>query len=153
MCRKKTIFPLLLASSIFVLSGCTKQKYKNLQITVESFPSGADVYGVAGLVPGDLIGKTPLVLVYVNKRRGILGILPDQTIEYTETHLAFKCYIKKEGYGTYRIYEVIEKASLDSEGFPTPPDFGGRITYAAGLYPLPDYGAGHTPLERPVIRR
>jgi hypothetical protein len=32
MRRKNHVLPFLLASGIFVLSGCTKQKYKNLQI-------------------------------------------------------------------------------------------------------------------------
>ncbi len=67
-----------------------------------------------------------------------MGISPEQTIEVTRTYLAFKCYIKKEGYGTYRIYEVISKASDDGEGGTIAPGFGGRRTYVAGLYPLAD---------------
>lgn len=129
------MLPFLLASGIFLLSGCIAQRHKSLHITLQSIPSGADVYGAAGPRPGKFIGKTPLVLVYRESKGQIFGTLPEQTIEYTDSALAFKCYIKKEGYGTYRMYEVIETDS-DKDGNPIRPKVGGRKTYTAGLYRL-----------------
>jgi hypothetical protein len=136
-CYPSTITTFLLATGILFLSGCIIQQYKNLQITVESIPSGADVYGVAGPRPGHFIGKTPLVLVYTEKNGNIFGKLPEQTIEYTNRGLFFKCYIKKQGYGTYRVYEVVKEAGSGRGGSPRKPTFGGRKTYTAGLYQLP----------------
>ena len=136
MCRKKHALNFLLVSGLFVWSGCFVPKYKNLQITVDSFPSGADVYGVAGLVPGEFIGKTPIVFVYVYKDGKIYGTIPHQTIEYNGAYLAFKCYLKKEGYGTYRMHEIINEASEDTEGNLRYAEFNGLVSYTAGLYHL-----------------
>lgn len=133
-----TIITFILATGIFFLYGCIEQSPRNLQITVQSFPSGADVYGSQGPQPGKFLGKTPLVLVYTKKNGNIFGKLPEQTIEYTDRALIFKCYIKKQGYGTYRMYEVVSMGGSGSgRRGPGKPTFGGRKTYTAGLYQLP----------------
>jgi hypothetical protein len=137
-CCLSTTTTFLLAAGILFLSGCIIQEYKNLQITIESVPSWADVYGVAGPRPGHFIGKTPLVLVYTRKNGKIFGKLSEQTIEYTDRALIFKCYIKKQGYGTYRMYEVVSVAGSGSDRRGSAkPTFGGQKTYTAGLYKLP----------------
>ena len=140
MCTENHALYVLLTSGLLLLSGCTVQEYKNLQVTVDSYPSGADVHGVDGPIPGEFIGKTPLVLIYVKKEGAIFGPFPEQTIEYSDMHIAFQCYLKKQGYGTYRIFEVIDEASEDAEGCLNPPKFGGRVSYTAGLYPLRSQG-------------
>ncbi len=138
-----TVIAFLLASGIFFLSGCIELFSHNLRITVQSFPSDANVYGVQGPLPGKFLGKTPLVLSYIERDGNIIGPLPEQTIEYTDKCLYFKCYIKKQGYGTYRIYECIEGADSGGGGRGggrrsiKPTFVGGRKTYTVGLYKLP----------------
>ena len=149
MCIENHALHILLTSGLLLLSGCKVQEYKNLQIIVDSYPSGADVYGVDGPLLGEFIGRTPLVLIYVKKERAILGPFPEQTIEYAGAYLAFKCYIKKQGYGTYRIFEIIDEASEDAEGCLNPPKFGRRVSYTAGLYPLRSQNRSETSKDGP----
>jgi hypothetical protein len=56
-CYPSTITAFLLATGILFLSSCIILQHKNLQITIESVPSGADVYGVPDPRPGVAIGS------------------------------------------------------------------------------------------------
>lgn len=138
-----TVIAFLLSFGIFFLSGCIELFSHNLHITVQSVPSDANVYGAQGPLPGKFLGKTPLVLSYIERDGNIIGPLPEQTIEYTDRGLYFKCYIKKQGYGTYRIYECVKEAGSGRGGrggggsSRRPTLGGGRKTYTVGLYKLP----------------
>ena len=138
-----TVIAFLLSFGIFFLSCRIEQRPRSLQITVQSVPSDANVYGTEDSLPGKFLGKTPLVLVYIKRNGNIFGTLPEQTIEYTDRGLFFKCYIKKQGYGTYRMYKVVHEYNVDygrnTMGVaPRIVRFGGRKTYTAGLYKLPE---------------
>jgi hypothetical protein len=91
---------------------------KVLSITVESVPSGAQVYGLQGTSPSSLLGTTPLEFKYTYLRNKIYGSSPDQTLDFKlvpsypwspgRAYLAFKCLIIADGYKPYSLYEVLE---------------------------------------------
>lgn len=124
------VVTVLILVVVSMSSGCaipppTQQDLANpnevLQITVESVPSNADVYGVSGNSAGSFLGKTPLVLKYRYWYGGIAGgggTTPLETIDVkskpslpwslSKSYLAFKCLIIADGYELYQMYEVVE---------------------------------------------
>jgi hypothetical protein len=120
-------------------------------LTVESEPSGADVYGLVDGQPATRLGTTPLTLKYTYTRdTGLWGSRPEETlsVEFESSKLildkgsarvTFRCAIAKAGYKTTIVDRLIgEKRAMAAAAWKMISDIlnGNSETVTASLEPL-----------------